>query len=208
MSEEQRRILQMVQDGILIAGEAEALLKALDELSAKEGDAEAPTPEAPAEAASLPPEAPEEPQEPDDTPYRRYWEIPVVVGAGLLATSGICLLWSGTIGLFTLGVLCLWSLFLLAGLVVLAGFWSRTARWVHVRVSETDGDRFRISLPLPLGMAAWGLRVARRFTDKETRANLDLAASLLSMVTLAPGDEPISVEVDDEDGDHVQVIIA
>ncbi len=205
MSEEQRRILQMVQDGILSAGEAEALLRALEDLP---GDEEIVAPSAPAGTVSLPPEAQETPQEPDETTFRRYWEIPVAVGAGLLAVSGMCLLWSGPIGLFTLGVLCLWGLFLLAGVVVLAGFWSRTARWVHIRVSETDGDRFRISLPLPLGIAGWGLRVGRRFTDKETRANLDLAASLLSMVTLAPDDEPISVEVDEDDGDHIQVIVA
>jgi hypothetical protein len=207
MSEEQRRILQMVQDGILSAAEADELLRALEDLPGEhpgQDAVEPPAPEAPdpVRVTTVPPD------EPDDTTFRRYWEIPVTVGVGLLATSGICLLWSGTVGLFGLGVLCLWSLFLLAGLIVLIGFWSRTARWVHIRVSETDGDRLRISLPLPLGMASWGIRIGQRFVDEETRSSLDMAAGLLSMVTLAPGDDPISVEVDEDDGDHIQVIVA
>src|SRR5690554_4701643 len=172
MSEEQRRVLDMVQAGVITAAEAERLLNALEQ----SGAGGATTDAAPAERVSGMVVT-----TPDNRGYRRYWEVPVAAGALLLAASGICLLWAGSAGLFLIGMICLWGVFLLSGLIALIGWWSRSAPWLHIRIDEQDGDRLAFSLPLPLGLAEAGLRVARRFTDADTRANLDLAASLVSM---------------------------
>jgi hypothetical protein len=53
-----------------------------------------------------------------------------------------------------------------------------------------------------------GVGFARRFTDDEMGSNLSMAASVISTMATMPEDEPILVEVDDKDGDHVQIYIA
>jgi hypothetical protein len=103
---------------------------------------------------------------------------------------------------------CGWSFFVIALILIGIGWWSRESRWVHVRVQEDDGDHFKISLPLPLGLVGRGVGFARRFTDDEMGSNLSMAASVISTMATMPEDEPILVEVDDKDGDHVQIYIA
>jgi hypothetical protein len=191
MRDEQRQILDMVNEGKITAQEAEQLLAALgDEGGQLPGSF--PRPVIPAQTAP---------------PFRRYWEIPVGVGVLVLAVSGLCLMWSTTISLFLLATLCLWTVFILAGAAVLVGLWSRSARWIHVRIREQDGNHIRISLPLPLNIVRWGMGIAHRFTDDDTAKNLEMADSLLSMVQYAPPGEPLMVEVDEPDGDHILVYI-
>jgi hypothetical protein len=196
MNDEQRRILQMVEDGAITPDEAARLLEVLDETAPPdEEDRPAPAP------ARVPHEAitPDAAQ----APFRRYWEIPFAVGLILLGVAGVCI---GSVSGFLL-LLCGWSAFIVAAITALVGWWSRTAAWVHVRIREHDGDRIAISLPLPLGVAGWGLSVARRFVDEDTRANLDTAAGLLDMLRETHIREPMSFEIDEDDGDHILVHI-
>ena len=185
MNEEQRRVLEMVQAGTISPEEADRLLAALEA------------------AATAAPQAVPQTATPAPMTYRRYWEIPFGVGLLLLGVSGVCI----SLVSATLLVFCGWIAFVSAGAVALLGWWSRSARWVHVRIREQDGGRIAFSLPLPFGVAAWGIGFARRFVDDETAENLELARSLLDMVKDTPPGEPLSVEIDDEDGDHVQVYL-
>lgn len=188
MTEEHRRILEMVRDGLITPEDADKLLVALE--------------------SSTPPGRPGEPVTGEPVYFRRYWEIPVIVGFILVGVAGLCLSWSSTISLFLLGMICLWSLLLIGAVSLLVGWWSRMVRWVHVRIDEDDGGHFAISLPLPLGVVERAVGFARRFVDDETRDNLNIAISLLSMVKQTPTDDPISIEIHDDDGDHVLVTIA
>jgi len=209
MSEEQHRILQMVQDGIITAQEAETLLKAIatpesmvddeiiDEITMVEytpsgGEIET--------SISVPPKS----KTPDMNQFRRHWEIPFAIGIILTGTGGICIS-SGGPGWLVFGG---WTIFLVAILITLLGWWSRTSPWVHIRIRERAGNRFSLSLPLPpYGFLESILHFSKRFVDKETDQNLDLAISFLSTIKDNPSDEPISIDIDDEDGDQVQVFV-
>jgi hypothetical protein len=79
-----------------------------------------------------------------------------------------------------------------------------------VRVQEKQGRRIAISLPLPLQLASWGVGIARRHADESERYKLEMAASFLAEArqnwqnTAA---DPLVINVDDEDGDKIQVYI-
>jgi hypothetical protein len=190
MSEEQRQVLQMVQNGVITPEEAAQLLDALN----------APPPARVTEPVFY--EAP-----PDMKHLRRHWEVPFFVGLILLGVAGLCV--SNVSN--TLLLICGWSLFALAGMITVIGWLSQWSPWVHVRIRERDGSRIAISLPLPLSLidelVELSRPLVRRFTDAETVENLDTAATLLTAFKGAPLDEPITVEVDEPDGDHVRVYI-
>jgi len=197
MDDEQRRILQMVQEGAITPDEAARLLDALVEEALPAAGDGSPAP------APAPARAPDDVIAPGPAPrFRRYWEVPFAVGLILLGLAGVCV--SSVSGVL---LLCGWSAFVVAAIIALAGWWSRSAAWVHVRIRESDGDRLSFSLPLPMGLAGWGLGLAQRYVDDDTRATLDVAAGLLDMFRAADSNEPMTVEIDEEDGDHILVHI-
>lgn len=197
MDDEQRRILQMVQEGAITPDEAARLLDALVEEALPAAGDGSPAP------APAPARAPDDVIAPGPAPrFRRYWEVPFAVGLILLGLAGVCV--SSVSGVL---LLCGWSAFVVAAIIALAGWWSRSAAWVHVRIRESDGDRLSFSLPLPMGLAGRGLGLAQRYVDDDTRANLDVAAGLLDMFRAADSNEPMTVEIDEEDGDYILVHI-
>ena len=87
---------------------------------------------------------------------------------------------------------------------------SRRATWVHLRVDERQGRSIAISLPLPLGLAGWGVNIARGFVKADQRQNLDMVADFIEAAQQnlqAPGSDPLMINIDDDDGDRVQVYI-
>ncbi len=205
MQEERQQILQMLQDGKITTDQAMALLQALEEGGAHD-EAEAAGRE-PLRGEIVSPEGP-----PDMARFRRFWQIPFFVAMALLIVFGFWLrtIYQGSEGAITLAFMCVWSLFLLAFVLTVLAWWSRRAPWLHVRVREHGGKRIAISFPLPLGLAGWGVRVARSWADASTQAHLNMAESFLAAAQAGwrEGDtEPMVVHVDDEDGDQVQVYI-
>jgi hypothetical protein len=193
MNDEQHRVLQMVQQGQITAEEADRLLAAL----------ESATPRAPASAQPASPEtAPAADQQPR---RRRYWEIPVAIGLVLLGISGLCL---NSMSI-TLAVLCGWSLVVVGLLITVLGLMSGSMPWVHVRIRPQTGRRIVLSLPTPLGLIAPLIRLAgpltQRFGGDDARENLDMAAMLITMLRETSLDEPMWIEIEDDDGDHIEV---
>lgn len=191
MDEERTKILQMVEAGTISAEQGLALLNALDEGQvASEG-----TPPPP----STPP--------PDlATQWRHVWLYIVYAGVGILVGGAICLAFVYTGGSAWWGV-CGWPLLLLGALVATLGAWSRTARWLHVRVTGKD-HRIAISMPLPLKLAAWGVKIAQRFApEKFAATGVDEVIASLGD-SLDKGGQPFYVDVTNtDDGEHVQVYI-
>ena len=202
MSEERRHVLQMLQDGTISTEQAMELLEALDN---DEGEDHQPA------MMISEPATPSEPP-PDLNKYRRWWKIPFLISVAVLLRFGFWLrsIYQSTEGAITLGFICVWTLFMFAGFVTLLAFLSRRATWLHVRVKEKEGRRIAISFPLPLRLANWGIGIARGFVDDQTRGHLTMASEFINAAQdtmREPGAEPLFINVDDEDGDHVQVYI-
>lgn len=198
MSDERTRILDMLARGLISATEAADLLDALQQAPAADPTI------IDADSGAIIEPAPV----PDFTRFRHFWVYPFAVSVGVLALAGLGLaaLYAGSGFWATLGLICVWPILLLAIAGTLLSVWSRYAPWIHVRVQQRSGRRIAISLPVPLGAARWGLRRARRYVPKQQSAQLDAAAALLDGLTPGRGD-PLMIDVDDEDGERVQVFI-
>lgn len=216
MSDERLQILRMIEEKQLTPDEGIQLLEALsagEEVALEQTDTENE-----GEPASLPPvsktppaqsELLEEataayPAPPDWATFGHLWLIPLAVG-GVLSAVGlglVLLIQVASQGSFFL--VCGWMP-LLAGLATIAlAFWSRTARWLHIRIRGEQ--RISLSFPLPLRLAGWILRLVRPFVPQLEETGLDEV--ILSLDEGLAGEGGFYVDVqDDEDGERVQVYI-
>jgi hypothetical protein len=207
--EEKLNILQMLQEDKISVDEASQLLEAVVSAERGQGTSErsATTPGGDAATPPVPP---------DLGRFRRLSYLPLVVSLVILILSG----W-GAYVLFlrrqrtiSLGLVALAVVFLAAFLATALSAWATTVPWLHVRIQSAPGKggdktRIAISLPVPLTLAGWGLRIANRFVDEDTVGRLDAAAMLLRTMRHdlgKAGAEPIAVDVNDED-ERVQVYI-
>lgn len=199
MNSNSMEILQQVKSGTLSVGEAARRLEEL-ERGAPEIDNYQPAAE-PSETVFTP--QPEEPQ-PELGWWKNGWLIPFWAGTGIFVFSAVWMGWvySGSQGV---GFACSWMLMLFGMLILFLGWWSRQARWAHVRVQEASGSRFAISLPLPLGLSAWILRVLVPFVPQLREKNFEHLPGLLDAMAGVEGS--ISVEVNEADGQRVRVYI-
>ena len=200
MSEARQQVLQMLEDGKLTAEQAQELLQALEPVGG----------EAPQEAVEGEIVAPVEP--PDMDRFRRFWQYPFFITLAVLIVVGLGLrlLYQASDGVLTFWLFCVSSLFVLTFIMTALAFMSRSAPWVHVRIKEKQGRKIAISLPLPMGLAQWGINIARNFVPDAKQANLDMAAEFIRSARhdlRRPDTEPLMINVDDEDGDRVQVFI-
>ncbi|HFE66523.1 MAG TPA: hypothetical protein ENJ93_04590 [Chloroflexi bacterium] len=199
MNEEREHILKMLQDDTISTEQAMELLDALE-----------PSPGSPPPLSGDIVEPYEPP--PNMNKYRRFWRSPFFIALGFLVFFGLWLyvIYQNNAGAITLGFVFVWSLFMLAFLAVALAFFSRRAAWLHVRVKEKDGRNINISLPLPLRLAQWSIHIAEHFVDEQTRGHLFMASQFITAAQETmrePGAEPLMIDVDDDDGDHVQVYI-
>lgn len=197
MSEERAKILQMVADGKINAGEASRLLAALGTESA-----EAPlSTEADANTTS---DAP-----PIEMPLvGSLWLIPLYIGLGIFVCGALAAFPAYTSSGSWIFAVCGWPLFLIGLLTMLAAYAARTSRWIHIRVTNVDGSKrnIRLSFPIPLRLSAWALKIASRFVPKLKETKVDeLIVALNEGVTR---DQPLFVDVQEgDDGERVQVYI-
>jgi len=192
MDEAYLEILRMIQNGTISAKEGEMLLDALDAGSELKGQ---PENEALAEWGET-----ESPRLPDWT--QQAWLVPLTGGVLLIGLTGMAsaLLVGGGSRLGWL--VCTLPLMLLGALVIALAWWSRAARWLHVRVRDHD-TRFRISLPLPLRPAVWLAHLARLFVPQMHDIPLD---EMILALEEMEDEGLIAVEVSQE-GEDVQVYI-
>jgi hypothetical protein len=197
--DEWMNILKKVQTGELSAEEAARQMDSLESNQAAPGpaipDAD-PLPQNPAPDESLP--------LPGLGWWQNAWLIPVWVGTGILVLSAWLLSW-GYANERYFWFYCSWLPLSLGILVLLLGVWSRQARWVHIRIREAAGTNISISLPLPVHLASWVLKmIAPRISDLKDK-HLDTLPQVLD--ALGDSKDPLSVEVDDKNGDRVRVYI-
>lgn len=210
MSDTRMRVLQMLQDGAITAVEAQELLDAMADKETSIPETQTYTSEPDSEPLSGDIIMPEPP--PNMARFRRFWQIPFFISLTLLLGSGVWLrsLYQRSGGAITFGFVCVWSIFIFTVLLTTLALLSRQSPWVHVRVKEKDGRRIAISLPIPMGLAKWGINIARSFVPDKEQTSLDMADEFLAEARHnlgQPGADPLIVNVDDDDGDQVQVYI-
>jgi hypothetical protein len=219
MTINQRRfeILRRVETGELSIEEGSRLLANLDSGVYEEVEALPP-------AEAVPPAAPKaEPvaAEPevihsgvdDDAERRmkgwqRWWILPF--GAGIVITIlGAIWMFQGYLAAgFGWRFWLSWFPFALGLLLTVASWYSRTLPWVHIRIREgkNSGTNISLSLPIPIGLATWGLRRYKSYAPEQyEKVHLDEVLTVMNE-TLTQ-DSPLHVVVDDNDDTHVEIYI-
>ncbi|MBI3241277.1 MAG: hypothetical protein HYZ49_03180 [Chloroflexi bacterium] len=201
---ERMQILQMIEDGKISAEEG---LRLLNALSAKlQGDTPSPAGALPAgegRGGGRPPQ-PEELNR-----YRGWWIKIMWLGVAVTILGSLFLYWV----LKVAGVsfwLALASPPFVLGVAIMALAWaSRKAKWLHIRIKtgeKSDGPRrLLISLPLPIGLVAWLLRMISPFIPKLRDTGVD--ELILALNETTSPEAPLFVDVDEGDGERVQVYI-
>ena len=94
----------------------------------------------------------------------------------------------------------------MAAIIALAGWWS--GRRPGCTCASARATATAVVQPAAAdGPGRVGAGLAQRYVDDDTRANLDVAAGLLDMFRAADSNEPMTVEIDEEDGDYILVHI-
>ncbi len=213
---ERAQILKMIEDGKITAEEGLKLMQALEqngEQDQYEDAVEPPLLEEPVveEARPSGPQFGEHPEfAAKINRYKKLWVIPLVVGLFIVFLSSV---WMYNLvapaGLSGWLILAMPVFFLGVGLVAL-GAGSRTARWIYLNVQERSkagkrGAHIVLAFPIPIGLIQWALNTFGHYIpDKERDMTNDVMRHVFESSAL---DEPLLVEVDEEDGDHVQVYI-
>jgi hypothetical protein len=202
---EKLKILEMLDQGTITIQEANQLLEA----------AQDDTPQPAGESADAPAAPP-----PNMHRFRLMSYIPFGVSLLLLLLTGwgVFALSRRADGRITFGFVALVILLVLLVFTTLLTHAMTRMPWLHVRVQtknkgapdgKTARRRLFISLPVPLALAQWGLRIAHRYVSEEQAAYMDTAAALIQSAKRdlgKPGSDPIIVDVDDED-ERVQIYI-
>ena len=190
MEEERLQILKMVQEGRIGADEAAQLLAALDSPSPVAVD------------APLGVEREQPARAPDR--WARFWIYPMMVGGAVLILGLLLVTLAYTTGAAAFWLLCGWLPLILGLVVVLLALWSRRATWMHLRISEEGQRKMALSFPLPLTLAAWGLRVAQPFVPQLAETGADDV--IIALRDSARQGEPLFIDVqDDEKGERVEL---
>ena len=146
--------------------------------------------------------------DPSALKWRGFWWIPMWVGVGITIASALLMYGSWNSSGFGFWFACAWFPLALGVMVMALAWASRTARWLHVRVHQKAGqkpERIAISLPIPLRLTAWFLRVFGKNIPGMGETSLDEV--IMALDSTSP-DAPFYVEVNEgDDGERVEVYI-
>lgn len=206
---EREHVLRMIEDGTISAEEGLRLMQAL----------EAATPDDAGDAAEIVVKAPTPPPPPasDESTkrefqarvnrLRRLWLIPLVLGIACAVPGAWWMYQNVQAGLN--GWFIFPFLFFLLGVGLIAlGAGSRTSRWIYVNVKEKEGGKPRrivFAFPIPTELIRWGVKnFGHNMPDRQRAVTDDVLKAVFESNAL---DEPILVDVKEEDGQHVRVYI-
>jgi len=145
----------------------------------------------------------ETPDEPDTHIARPawvqwLWQATFWTGIGLVAGGGLLLGSAYTQEVASARMTWGWILFILGVLGLGLGWWLQRAHWFSLRIRQADGPNISFALPLPLGLIAWGLRVAAPFVPQLEGTGVD--ELILAMREEARNGCPFFVQVDEGAG--------
>jgi len=137
--------------------------------------------------------------------WKRWWVYPMYLGIGI---TGLSVYWMNSAiqkSGYGFWFICSW-LPMLIGIALIALSWhSQTGTWLHVRVKSPE-QRVSVSLPVPIRLTAWGLRIFGKYIPQMENTALDEV--ILAFDTTAKNGTPFYVHVDEgEGGEQVEVFI-
>ncbi|HZJ24143.1 MAG TPA: hypothetical protein VFD54_12580 [Anaerolineales bacterium] len=208
-SEERKKILQMVEDGKVSAGDAAKLMMALD-ADADPTEAEMEVIQPDTSQGFEKSEAPE--FEEIKSRARRFSLIPLWIGIFITVLSAWIIYGIQQNGGADFWFYCM-VLPLLAGVFLITlGAGGRSARWVYLDVDRPyakrgDGPRhITFGLPLPLGIIDWFLRTFGNYFQGLSKRRMDGMIELMNATRNS--NEPFILNIDDsDDGEHVRIFI-
>jgi len=203
-SEEQRRILKMVEDGKISADEAMTLIRALEQDAPD--DVQMEVIDAPP-AAGAPVDAPE--FEEVKARARRFAMIPLWIGVGVTVLFAGLMYSALQSSGFGFRFYCLTFPFLLGVFLIAISAGGMSSRWLFVDVHQKPGERperITLGFPAPLGLVSWFMRNFGHHIHGMDRAKADSIADVIKAT--ASSKSPLIVNAqDDEDGERVMVYI-
>ncbi len=234
---ERTKILEMIADGTISAEDGVKLLDALDdasEMSASSEEAASPVlTESPTNFNEEIPDdfgsndigqqyedvlEPDEIYHPDPIPsppdpeeikkWKRWWVIPMWIGVGVTVIGGLLMYSAFAASGVGFWFACAWFPFMLGVLVMALAWSSRTSPWLHIRVHQRPGQtpqKIAFSFPLPIRFAGWGLKTFGHHIPNMD--GVDLSGVMQALDDSAKDGTPFFVDVDDDDGERVQVFI-
>ncbi len=202
METERLKILKLLEGGEIEADEAMALLAAMETQEAEV----LPAVEREEQGGALGGSASTaDPLAVQRRRWARFWVYPLLVGGAVLILGSLVMALVYGTGAARGWLVCGWLPMIAGLLVMLLAWWTRRAKWLHVRVREGGERKIALSFPLPLALAAWVLRLIGPFVPQLRETGVD---ELIMALRESGRDEPISIDVqDDEDGEQVQLYI-
>lgn len=189
-NDDRMAILKMVETGQISTEEALQLLEALNQTEASDAIQ---TDEGEATPAEIP-------------QSNNWWIYPTAAGALVMAIGAplVALGITGQAPLFW-AFFCGWMPFLIGLAILTIGVWSRSARWLFLRIenADTGGRTIAFGFPLPLTLSAWIMSLVRPFVPQIR----DIAVEEMILAVRDSDDEPIFIEVQDNDDEHVMIFI-
>jgi hypothetical protein len=80
---------------------------------------------------------------------------------------------------------------------------TQPARWLRVRVTDTDTGRPRVNIRLPISVVSAGIKMGMRFSPQVEGMDME---QLVAWINSGEVGQVVDV-IDDEDGEHVEVFI-
>ena len=208
-SEERKKILQLVEEGKISAGDAASLMRALDDDDtgeSAEAGVEVIQPEAGSHFEKT--EAPEFDQ--IKARARRFALIPLWVGVLITVFSAWIIYAIQQNAGANFWFYCMIFPLMLGVLLIALGSGGRFSRWIYVDVDRRnakpgDGPRhITLGFPAPLGIMGWFFNTFGQNIEGMGKGKGQAIAEM--MEAARKSDEPLMVNVDDDDA-HVQVYI-
>jgi hypothetical protein len=140
--------------------------------------------------------------------WRHWWTIPLWVGTGVTVLTGMLMYAAFASQGLSFWFVCLWFPFLLGVGLMAISIGSRRSRWLHVRVEQKPGERpqrIAISMPIPIRLTSW---LFTNFGHYIPQLQDKHVGEILAAVDQSTSpDNPLYVEVNEDDGEKVRVYI-
>ena len=201
--DERQQVLKMIRDGKITAEEGLKLIQALDaDVSAQETDIiETAAHDRTQTGTNNSPEFDRKINR-----FRRLWLVPLSVGI-LITVASAYWMYSAVQGPgLGFWFYCSWLPFLLGIAAIALGFDSRTSRWIYIDIHQKPGEQpQRILLTFPLSPVRWLASLFGNQIPAEQKGAVDDV--MRAIFKSSQSQEPLFVEVHEDDGEHVQVYI-